>query len=52
MIVGAIDLGLPAWLVVLAAVGGVAAGIQAMNRAKRRLVTTQPAAEPAKVSVR
>jgi hypothetical protein len=52
VIVGAIDLGLPVWLVVLAAVGGVAAGIQAMKRAKRRLVTTQPATGPARVSVR
>jgi hypothetical protein len=52
VIVGAIDLGLPAWLVVLAAVGGVAAGIQAIKRVKRRLLTTQPAAaEPAKADV-
>lgn len=42
VIVGAIDLGLPAWLVVLAAVGGVAAGIQAMKKVKTRLAAQQP----------
>ena len=53
VIVGAIDLGMPVWLVVLAAVGGVAAGIQAMNKVKTRLVTQQPAApQPGKVTAR
>src|SRR5215469_2563185 len=44
VIVGAIDLGLQAWLVVLVAVAGVAAGIEAMKRVKARLVVSQPAA--------
>jgi hypothetical protein len=38
VIVAAIDLGAPAWLVVLIAVAGVAGGIQAMRRVKARLV--------------
>lgn len=42
VIVGAIDLGLPVWLVVLAAVGGVTAGIQAMKKVKTRLAAQQP----------
>lgn len=43
VIVGAIDLGMPVWLVVLAAVTGVVIGIQAMTRVKTRLVARQPA---------
>lgn len=43
VIVGAIDLGLSAWLVVLAAVSGVVAGVQAMKRVKSRLGATRPA---------
>jgi hypothetical protein len=38
VIVTAIDLGAPAWLVVLIAVAGVAGGIYALNRVKARLV--------------
>lgn len=43
VIVGAIDLGMPVWLVVPAAVAGVAAGIQAMKKVKARLAG-QPSA--------
>jgi hypothetical protein len=38
VIVAAIDLGAPVWLVILIAVVGVGGGIQAMNRVKARLV--------------
>jgi hypothetical protein len=38
VIVAAIDLGAPVWLVVVIAVIGVVGGIQAMNRVKTRLV--------------
>ena len=38
VIVGAIDLGFPPWLVVLVAVAGVVGGVWAKNRAKHRLV--------------
>jgi hypothetical protein len=38
VIVAAIDLGAPVWLVVLIAVAGVAGGVQAMKRVKTRLV--------------
>jgi hypothetical protein len=44
VIVGAIDLGMPVWLVVLAAVTGVAIGIKAVNRVKTRLVARRLAA--------
>ena len=52
VIVGAIDLGMPVWLVVLAAVGGVAAGVQAMKKVKTRLVAQPAAREPGKVTAR
>lgn len=53
VIVGVIDLGMPVWLVVLAAVGGVVGGIQAMKTVKTRLVSQQPAArEPGRVAAR
>jgi hypothetical protein len=38
VIVTALDLGAPVWLVIVAAVAGVAGGIYAMNRVKARLV--------------
>jgi hypothetical protein len=38
VIVTAIDLGAPVWLVILIAVAGVAGGVYAMNRVKARLV--------------
>jgi hypothetical protein len=44
VIITAIDLGAPAWLVIAIAVAGIAAGNLAMHRVKARL-GTQPAAE-------
>jgi hypothetical protein len=44
VIITAIDLGAPAWLVIAMAVAGIAAGNLAMHRVKARL-GTQPAAE-------
>lgn len=53
VIVGAIDMGMPVWLVVLAAVGGVVVGIQAMKKVKTRLAASQPApSQPAGVADR
>lgn len=48
VIVAAIDLQLPGWLVALIAVGGVAAGIYAMKQVKVRLVTGQPDSQTGK----
>jgi hypothetical protein len=43
VIVAAVDLGLPAWLVAVIAVGGIAGGIQAMKQVKTRLSADWPA---------
>jgi hypothetical protein len=43
VIVGAIDLGMPVWPVVLAAVTGVVIGVQAMEWVKTKLVARGPA---------
>ena len=48
VIAGAIDLGLPVGLVVVAAVSGVVVGAQAMQQVKRRLVAASGATRPAR----
>lgn len=48
VIVAAIDLHLPSWLVALIAAGGVAAGIYSMTQVKSRLVPGQQDSQPAK----